>query len=241
MAIPSTTANAWIRVYTRLFGMDAIQQRGDGQGRLIPASGPLSNYLTDPLGAEDVWPGNPRRSACHPAATLNFDIAVVLPNGKARIYGGIVGFCWIGSDTAAHPVFDPGKNPTATASFQGVCNAGVLGLGSPATSGSRSHDVCSVGCRPTPHRRENSPRRVALPRAGAARGCLPPASSSGKWTGVIGGGRIAKETVCDLPGLGASPGGYGGRETIVTGASSRKGASGVRHCPPRPPPGTGIS
>ena len=39
---------------------------------------------------------------------------------------------------------------------------------------------------------------------------------------MIGGGRIAKEAVCALPRLG-EPGGFGGRETIVTGAETSGG------------------
>jgi phosphatidylserine/phosphatidylglycerophosphate/cardiolipin synthase-like enzyme len=213
---PPSTANAWVRVYTRLFGVDATQQRGDGQGRLIPASGgTLSIYLTDPLGLKT--PGIlASQIVIPPSATLSFDMVVVLPNQTARIYGGLSAN--IAPGPKAKPPFAPGTNPSTTASFQGVSNAGVLGLGTPTTATAPTSLLGWVEALTG----EGTPRDASRFPTMARRELLVAGLSSSNRTGVIGGGRLAKEAVCNLPRLG-EPGGYGGRETGLTGVSSAGG------------------
>ena len=215
---PPPTANAWVRAYTRMFGVDATQQRGDGQGRPVPAGGgTLSIYLTDPLGLK--IPGiTASQIVVPPSATLNFDMVVVLPNQSARIYGGLSAN--IASGPTLVPAFAPGTNPSTTAGFQGVSNAGILGLGNPSIitplpTWMLPDWVKALTVEGTPR---DAPRFPTMAR----RELLAAGLSSGKWTGVIGGGRLAKEAVCDQPRLGA-PGGYGGRETSLTGVSSQGG------------------
>ena len=81
----SSLVGAWVRLYTRLFGLDAVQQRGDGQGLVIPSNGTVSMYLTDPLGLKNH---SPSRSAserdfhplqCH--AQLRHDRGASKPGG----------------------------------------------------------------------------------------------------------------------------------------------------------------
>jgi hypothetical protein len=56
----------------------------------------------------------------------------------------------------------------------------------------------------------------------ARREMLVAGSQAGVWTGVIAGGRIAQEVTSAAARLG-EPGGFGGRETSVTGATSHGG------------------
>jgi hypothetical protein len=191
---------AWIRIYPRQFGLvDATQLRGDGQGRPIPAVGSggtptVSIYLPDPLGLA-------KTAGASLPGSLNFDMIVVLPNPNiaaqpsnyARIYGGL------SCKVTGSPGVDPkafGTNTSTTAYAASVAYSSVLGLGTAPSSGPPN-----ATCIPTMARRE-----------------VLVAGFDAKWTGVIGGGRIDKETICALPRLG-EPGGYGGRETAVTGAS----------------------
>jgi hypothetical protein len=213
---PTVTAGAWARIYTRLFGADAVQQRGDGQGRQIPASGPLSIYLTDPLGLRQ--PGlNPGQILVPPNATLNFDMVVVLPNGNPRIYGGLAANIAPGPTTP--PPANFGTNPTGAAGcLQGVSNAGVLGLGQPA-SGSPPTTLLGWVQALTG---EGNPRDASRFPTMARRELLAAGFASSTWSGVIGGGRIARETLSDQSRIGA-PAGLGGRETTVTGAAASGG------------------
>jgi hypothetical protein len=213
---PPVAQGAWVRLYTRLFGLNAIQLRGDGQGRLIPASGSLSIYLTDPLGLRT--PGlAPDQIVIPSTATLNFDMAVVLPNGNARIYGGLA------ATVAAGPTPDPtgslGSNPLGNASsLRGISSAGVLGLGRPLTVSAPSSLTGWVNLLTGDANPREAPRFPTMAR----RELLAAGFSNSAWSSVIAGGRVAHETVSDLPGLG-SPGGLGGRDTIVTGAATAGG------------------
>jgi hypothetical protein len=215
----SSLVGAWVRVYTRLFGLDALQQRGDGQGRAIPSNGTVSIYLTDPLGLKNIPnPGQPASAISVPSsATLNFDMIVVLPNQVARIYGGLSANITAGPTTA--PPVPPGtNNATANATMGGVSNSGILGLGKPPSFSPPS----SLNGWLNALTGDGNPRDAARLPTMARRELLVAGQVAGSWTGVIGGGRLAKEAVCALPRLG-EPGGYGGRETIVTGASSSGG------------------
>jgi hypothetical protein len=213
---PAVTANAWVRLYTRLFGVNAIEQRGDGQGRLIPASGTLGIYLTDPLGLRQ--PGlDPAQILVPPSATLNFDMVVVLPNGKARIYGGLV------TTVAPGPTADPtgslGTNPTtAPGCLQGICSAGVLGLGQPASVSAPT----SLSGWLQLLTGDGNPRQATRLPTMARRELLVAGFAASAWSGVVAGGRVAHETLCDQPRIGC-PGGLGGRETLVTGVASSGG------------------
>ena len=213
---PPVAQGAWVRLFTRLFGLNAIQLRGDGQGRLIPTSGSLSIYLTDPLGlkAPGLAPG---QIVIPGTATLNFDMAVVLPNGSARIYGGLA------TTVAAGPAPDPtgslGGNPVGTAScLRGICSAGVLGLGRPLTFTPPTSLAGWVNLLTGDANPREAPRFPTMAR----RELLAAGFTSSAWSGVLAGGRVAHETVSDLPGLG-SPGGLGGRDTIVTGLATAGG------------------
>ena len=215
----SSLVGAWVRLYTRLFGLDAVQQRGDGQGRAVPSNGTISIYLTDPLGLKNVPnPGQPASAiSVPPNATLNFDMIVVLPNQVARIYGGLSANVTAGPTPA--PATSFGTNiSTASATMGGVSNSGILGLGQapsfalPSTLDGWLNALTGDG----------NPRDAPRLPTMARRELLVASQTGGKWTGVIGGGRIAKEAICALPRLG-DPGGFGGRETIVTGATTSGG------------------
>jgi hypothetical protein len=216
---PPAALGAWVRVFTRLFGLNAVESRGDGQGRLIPTSGSLSIYLTDPLGlrtpalAADqiVIPGT---------ATLNFDMAVVLPNGSARIYGGLA------TTIAAGPTADPtgslGTNPVGTAAtLRSICSAGILGLGRPLTFSAPTSPAGWVDLLTGDANPREAPRFPTMAR----RELLVAGFANSAWSAVLAGGRVAHETVSDLPGLG-SPGGLGGRDTLVTGVATAGGRLG---------------
>ena len=212
---PSSTANAWARVYTRLFGLDALAQRGDGQGRQIPAGGALSIYLTDPLGLHT--PGVTPGSISIPgSATLNFDMVIVLPNGNARIYGGFSANIAAGPTPA--PGFSPGTNGSTSASFQGISPAGILGLGAPSTTPAPTTLAGWVQLLTG----EGTPRSAPRFPTMARRELLAAGLNGSAWTAAISGGRLAKEAVCTLPRIG-EPGGFGGRETSFTGVASTGG------------------
>jgi len=213
---PTVAANAWVRIYTRLFGVNAVEQRGDGQGRLVPSAGTLGIYLTDPLGLRQ--PGlNPGQILVPQDATLNFDMALVLPNGNARIYGGLAAKIAAGPTTP--PTLTLGTNPTtASGCLQGVSNAGVLGLGQPATGSPPTSLLGWVEALTG----EGNPRDASRFPTMARRELLVAGFASSKWSGVIGGGRIAHETVSDQSRIGA-PASLGGRETTVTGAATSGG------------------
>jgi hypothetical protein len=143
---------------------------------------------------------------------------VVLPNQAARIYGGL------SANVAAGPTaaltFNPGTNTsTASATLGGISNAGILGLGKPA---SLTPPTTLAGWLSLLTGDSNPRDATRLPTM-ARRELLVASQTSSKWSGVIGGGRLAKEAVCALPRIG-EPGGYGGRETIVSGAATSGGS-----------------
>ncbi|HEX5191933.1 MAG TPA: hypothetical protein VFW09_03960 [Solirubrobacteraceae bacterium] len=213
---PSVARGAWVRLYTRLFGLNAVQLRGDGQGRLIPALGSLAIYLTDPLGLRT--PGLAADQIVIPStATLNFDMAVVLPNGSARIYGGLA--TTIAAGPTPDPTGSPGSNPLGTAScLRGICSAGILGLGRPLTFTAPTSLAGWVDLLTGDANPREAPRLPTMAR----RELLAAGLANSAWSGVIAGGRVAHETVSDLPRIGC-PGGLGGRDTIVTGVATAGG------------------
>ena len=174
----ASRANGWARLYTRLFGVDAVQQRGDGQGRQIPASGPLEIYLTDPLGLHQ--PGM-LASEIHRAprlATLNFDMVVVLPNGNARIYGGLA--TNIAAGPTAAPSFalrhQPDPRPRVSA---GHLPAGILGLGSALEHAAPDHAAGWVQLLTGEGNPRDAPRFPTMAR----RELLAAGFNANAWTG----------------------------------------------------------
>jgi hypothetical protein len=147
-------------------------------------------------------------------------MAVVLPNQHARIYGGLSAN--VAPGPTPPPAFDPGTNPTTAAGcLQGVCHAGVLGLGRPSAAAPPTTLLGWVEALTG----EGNPRDASRFPTMARREVLCAGFASGKWSGLIAGGRVARETLCNLPRLGC-PGGFGGRETAVTGASASGGRVG---------------
>ena len=120
--------HAWARVYTRKFLPDAVEGRGDGAGALSPVGGTISLNLTDPFSLRG--PTTPAATdVVVPAnATLMFDMIVVLPNGKSRIFGNNT--VHVGPPPVTPPA-PSGTNPCGTAAFRGISNSGILGLGTP--------------------------------------------------------------------------------------------------------------
>jgi hypothetical protein len=216
LQLKNLPANAWVRIYTRKFLPDALQGRGDGQGRLVPADGTLSVYLTDPFSLHDPKDPSPSDIIVPPKATLMFDLAAVLPNGKARIYGGLE--VSVGAAPATLPTFNPGTNPCGTATFRGVSNAGILGLGTPSSAAPPT----SLADWAKLLSGETQPRDASRLPTMARRELLVAGPQNNVWTGVIAGGRIAQETVSAATRIGA-PASFGGRETSVTGATTKGG------------------
>ena len=216
LQLKNLPAQAWVRIYTRKFLPDALQGRGDGQGRLVPADGTLRVNLADPFNLHD--PKSPAAGdiIVPPKATLMFDLAVVLPNGKTRIYGGLD--VSVGAPPATPPTFISGTNPCGTATFRGVSNAGILGLGTPIAASPPANlaDWAKLLSG------ETQPRDACRLPTMARRELLVAGLQSNAWTGVIGGGRIAQETVSAATRIGV-PAGFGGRETSITGATTHGG------------------
>jgi len=226
LEIANLPASAWVRVYPRKFQPNATATRGDGQGREVSAGGIVVMTLTDPLSLRDPLTG---LSYLPKSATLQFDLAVVLPNGNARIYGGLT--VSIGASPISSPPFSPhlGSNPCAFASFQGVSNAGILGLGrvgpispTPSTLLGWVEALSGEGTpRDAPRLPTMARRELLVAGAGTDASSGSPAFAR-TWSGVIAGGRIQPETVCASSRIGA-PGSFGGRETSVTGAATHQG------------------
>jgi hypothetical protein len=230
LEIANLPPSAWVRVYPGQFQPNADMTRGDGQGREVSASGAVVMVLPDPfllraglgleLSDQVVLPPN---------ATLQFDMAVNLPNGNTRIYGGLS--TSVGKSLITSPPLsvDSGSNPCGTASYQGVSNAGVLGLGrigkvSPAPTGFVQWANALSGQGPprdAPRLPTMARRELLVAGAGTDAASGSPAFAR-TWSGVIAGGRIQPETICAQSRIGA-PGSFGGRETTVIGASTHGG------------------
>lgn len=226
LEIGSLPPFAWVRIYPGQFQPNAQLTRGDGQGRGVPPDGTVVMSLTDPLSLRDPLTGLFSRPG---AATLLFDMSVMLPNGNTRIYGGLS--VNIGSALITSPPLSPdtGVNPCASAGFQGVSNAGILGLGhvgkispTPTSLVQWAEALTGEGTpRDAPRLPTMARRELLAAGAGSETNSGSPAFSR-TWTGVIGGGRIQPETVCALSRIGA-PGSFGGRETTVTAAVTHGG------------------
>jgi hypothetical protein len=226
LEIGALPASAWVRVYPRQFLPNAALTRGDGQGRGVPADGVVVMELTDPFSLRDPLTG---LVSLPGAANLQFDLVVVLPNGAARIYGDLTVNLGATAITSPPLSLDAGDNPCNAAGFLGVSNAGILGLGhpgkvSPAPTGLLQWAEALVGegrPRDAPRLPTMARREVLAAGAGSDANSGSP-SFARTWTGVIGGGRIQPETVCAQTRIGA-PGGFGGRETSVTGLTTHGG------------------
>ena len=207
--------HAWARVFTRKFLPDATEGRGDGQGALSPAGGTITLNLTDPFSLRGSTTPAATDVIVPANATLMFDIVVVLPNGKSRIFGNNT--VKVGAPPATPPAASGATNPCGTAAFRGVSNAGILGLGTPAAPAPANLQQWALALTG-----EAQPRDASRLPTMARREMMAAGSQAGVWTGVIGGGRIAPETICANARVG-DPGSSGGRETSVVGASTHGG------------------
>jgi hypothetical protein len=216
LQIQKLPANAWVRVYPRKFLPDAMLTRGDGQGRLVPGGGTIGIYLTDPFSLHNPKDPAPGHVIVTAKATLMFDVVVVLPNGNSRIYGGLT--VDVGPAPATPPVFSPGTNPCGSATYRGVSNAGILGLGTPSGAPAPA-DLAAWAAALTGETQLRDASR--LPTM-ARRELLVAGSNSGVWSGVVAGGRSAQEVMSASARIG-EPGGFGGRETSITGATTHGG------------------
>jgi hypothetical protein len=214
------TKNAWLRVYPRKFAPDATEERGDGQGGLVQSGGTIGLYLTDPLSLRDRHDASGTNIVVPPNASLMFDMIIVLPNGKSRIYGDLSVHIDPGPATA--PTVSAGTNSCGTASYRGISKAGILGLGNPGLFSPSSSLPGNLVDWAKLLKDDVQPRDAPRLPTMARRELLAAGYNAGSWSGVIGGGRIAKEGICADARVG-EPGGYGGRETILTGASTKGG------------------
>ena len=138
------------------------------------------------------------------AATLQFDMVVVLPNSNARIYGGLT--VNIGSSVITSPPLslDAGPNPCGSAAFQGVSNAGILGLGQGGKGIAVPNKPAAMGGstdgegkpRDAPRLPTMARRELLVAGAGRRQQVSGSPAFSRTWTGVIAGGRIQPETIC---------------------------------------------
>ena len=192
-----------------------------GPGHRNSRHGPQgSSLLRDPLTGQISLPG---------AATLQFDMVVVLPNSNARIYGGLTVKIDPTVITSPPLSLDSGCLPCGSATFQGVSNAGILGLGhigkiSPSPTSLQQWVEALTGegkPRDAPRLPTMARRELLVSGAGPDTKSGSPAFSR-TWTGVIAGGRIQPETICADTRIGA-PGSFGGRETSVVGAATHGG------------------
>jgi hypothetical protein len=226
LEIGNLPPSAWVRVYPRQFLPNASLARGDGQGREVPATGTVVMDLKDPLSLRDPLTG---QISLPGAATLQFDMVVVLPNSNTRIYGGLTVKIDPTVITSPPLSLDSGSNPCGSATFQGVSNAGILGLGhigkiSPSPTSLQQWVEALTGegkPRDAPRLPTMARRELLVSGAGPDTKSGSPAFSR-TWTGVIAGGRIQPETVCADTRIGA-PGSFGGRETSVVGAATHGG------------------
>ena len=216
LQIQGLPPNAWVRVYPRVFRPNATLARGDGHGDLVPANGTLSLYLKDPLSLRDPKNPAPGDVIVPAKATLMFDMALVLANGRSRIYGGLT--VDVGAALATVPAVPPAANPCGAATYRGMSNAGILGLGTPGAVAPPANLTQWVQNLTG----EVQPRDASRLPTMARRELLVAGANAGAWTGVIGGGRIAPETLSADARIG-EPGGPGGRETSVTGATTHGG------------------
>src|SRR5262249_43876044 len=124
--------NAWVRVYPRKFISDAREARGDGQGRLVPASGTVVMRLIDPLGLKKSPFQPPNQVTIPLPATLRFDLIVIEPPPAnaapvTRMYGNVAAV--ITTTTAVDAPAPGGTNRYNATNWRGITTAGVLGLG----------------------------------------------------------------------------------------------------------------
>jgi hypothetical protein len=207
--------HAWARIFTRKFLPDATEGRGDGQGALSPVGGTITLNLTDPFSLRGSTTPAATDVIVPAKATLMFDMVVVLPNGKSRIFGNNT--VNVGAPPATPPAASGATNPCGTAVFRGVSNSGILGLGTPAAPAPANLQQWAQALTG-----ETQPRDASRLPTMARREMMVAGSQAGVWTGVIGGGRIAPETICANARIG-NPGSSGGRETSFVGASTHGG------------------
>jgi hypothetical protein len=202
-----------IRIYTRNFAADATEERGDGAGAVVGASGDITLRLFDPLSLRT--PGLQDNEINIPAAAnLRFDLMVVKRTGETRLYGDVVVPIDFASTTAPP---QQGQNTAGLAIRRGVSNAGVLGLGTTGPLPSDPRDaVLALAGEGNPR---DAPRFPTMARrdlivAGIDGGGIP--------TATLSGGRLDREMHSADPRLGA-PGSLGGRESQAAAVFSTGG------------------
>jgi hypothetical protein len=213
LTLNALPAGASVRAYNRLFSADAVESRGDGAGGIADASGVVRVLLRDPLGLRR--PGQPPPNAIPADSILHIDVVVVKRSGESRMFGDVST-----PITGTPPSLPAGTNPFGNAARRGICNAGILGLGSatvPPASTSALDTVLSLLSEGTPR---DAPRYPSMARRELLVTGL--AAAGGPWQAVLAAGRLAPELHNASPRLGA-PGGKGGRETQAVGVSTSGG------------------
>jgi hypothetical protein len=219
LTLENLPVGAAIRVFPRKFVADAREERGDGAGGTVDASGTLVLLLKDPFTLRR--PGLPESAISIPSQpTLRCDVMIVKRSGESRLYGNVE--TRVNAPTTSGPA-GPGTNLFGTAARRGISNAGILGLG--------SHSLPSVtGLDPLQAllqvvlalTGEINPRDASRLPTMARRDLLIAGLSSNNWRSVIAGGRLFEE-VHSADSRRGAPGGKGGRETQVVGASTQNG------------------
>ena len=219
LTLENLPAGAAVRVFPRKFVADAREERGDGAGGTVDASGTLVLLLKDPLTLRR--PGLPEGSISIPSQpTLRCDVMIVKRTGEARLYGNVETRVEAASTTGPAAA---GTNPFGTAAKRGISNAGILGLGShslPSVTGLDLQEATLQVIQALTG--ETNPRDASRLPTMARRELIVSGLSSNNWRSVIAGGRLSEEAHSADSRRG-SPGGKGGRETQVVGASTQNG------------------
>ncbi|MCY1054688.1 hypothetical protein [Nannocystis sp. SCPEA4] len=210
LTLAGLPAHAAVRVYNRRFVEDAKEARGDGAGGVAAADGSLTLRLRDPLGLAGPSPVIPTN------ATLRVDVIVVQRDGNARMFGNVS--CPIGPVASAS--IPAGSNGFAGPTRWAVCDAAILGhaghVAVPAVEPYLAAYQLQVAGPP-----RQAPRLPLMARRELLVAGLSPGTGH-PWRAVLAAGRLGRETHGADPRRGA-PGGPGGRETQVVGASTQRG------------------
>ncbi len=208
--------SAAVRIYNRLFTEDAIEKRGDGGGGIVDGDGEMSIYLKNPFGLlkdESIPEGS----------NLIFDLAVVLRNKKARIYGNLSVLVDNRSTTTTKP--QTGNNNFSAATYKSVCTAAILGLGDQKTDPTSFKDhytLLKSFESITPDNIRESPRYPTMVRRDLLAAGIFENEPEKVYKGMIGAGRLAPDLHNADARIGA-PGSLGGRETQASGVYSEGG------------------
>ena len=215
LTLNSLPAGATVRAYHRVFSAEAVESRGDGAGGVADAAGTVRLLLRDPLGLHHR--GLPPPSSVPADALLHVDVVVVKRSGEARIFGDVT----VPIAAAATAALPATTNPFGTAARRGICQAGLLGLGSAPTPPVTAKPVETLLALLSEGNPRDAPRLPGMARRELVVAGLA-APTGGVWKSVLSAGRLAPELHNASPRLGA-PGGQGGRETQVVGVATAGG------------------